>query len=201
MPPARRRIRILRNTMLSLLRRFGGPSPALMYAVSTVCLTIASLEVANAQRGPDQGKPVVYNEITDDSGAFDRVAKKAYAGKFRFVDIKASNEFVPGRQKGASIYPSDPRPMREMARPAKAVIAFVVTAQGRPADLRIIKSTDSRVADYLLEQISRRWYVPARLRGVPVASLWSDEVEFAGGNERDSNYFKDGLGIQGYRDR
>jgi hypothetical protein len=52
-----------------------------------------------AQRpGPDE-KPLVYNDITENSGAIDRDAKKTYAGKFRFIDVKQKDGSSPGGLK------------------------------------------------------------------------------------------------------
>jgi hypothetical protein len=170
------------------------------HGLLTFCLVLAGLGLARAQKTSDQGKPVIYHELKEGSGASD-ATKKAYAEDYRVIDIRTSDGFEHARLKGFSLPFQDPRPMREMDVPAKLVLAFVVTADGRVKDLRVIQSTDSRVAKHIMHLLERRTYVSARFRGVPVASLLREKVQFGGGNERDSPYFKNGMGIQGYRDR
>ena len=157
--------------------------------------------LAGAQEPAVQGKTMVYNEVTKESSAFDRAVINAYAGKFRFVDIRASEGFTQGHLKGRPPVFQDPRPMREETKPGKVVVAFLVTPDGRVIEPRIVQSTDQRVASYMLALITPRRYVPARLRGAAVFSLWAEEFVFGSEGRRDNDMFKNGLGIQGNRDR
>ena len=91
--------------------------------------------------------------------------------------------------------------MREMKTPGKAAIGFVISADGVVRDLRVLESTDPRIADFLINQIQMRRFVPAQYRGAAVASLEYRQAHYGPTNERDSNIFKDGMGIMGYRDR
>lgn len=163
-------------------------------------LLVVALGKVSAQKSPAAGKIVIYNEISDDP-FLDRAGRNAYAGRYHVIDIKRSSEFTPARLKGASGYIDDPRPMREMGVPAKAVIVFVVTPEGLVKEPHLIQSTDQRVANHLIELMTLRRFAPARLRGVPVFSLYSSEAVFERGRDRDSGLFKNGLGIQGSRDR
>ena len=96
----------------------------------------------------------------------------------------------------------DPRPMREMKTPAKASVGFVVTTDGFVKDLRLLESTDKRVAEFLMNQIQMRRFAPAQYHGAAVPSLEHMEARFGPADERDnSRMFKDGLGIMGQRDR
>lgn len=161
-------------------------------------LAVASF--AHAQSSSDKAIQVVYNDITESSGAIDRDAKKAYAGKFRFIDIKQKDGFSPGGVKGFPHRFQDPRSMRLAAIPGKVVYAFIVTPDGRVLDPRILHSTDERVSKYIIERISNERYLPARLRGTPVYSLHGDEWTF-GGTDAASRQDSDGLGIYRNRDR
>jgi hypothetical protein len=175
---------------------------------SRVLVLIGFFAVTSFVRGQGSSnneKPLVYNDITEGSGAIDREAKKAYAGKFRFIDIKQKEGFSPGGLKGiftSSLRFRDPRSMRDSAIPGKVVYVFIVTPDGRLLDPRIVHSTDERVSKYLIERISNERYFPARFRGVAVYSLHGDEWKF-GGNDptappRQNN---DGLGVYHSRDR
>jgi hypothetical protein len=173
------------------------------YAALTLTLLIISLGLANAQKPAGQSKTLVYYEVSGKPSAFDRDAKNAYAGKFRFIDIKKGDGFTPGYMKGGWPYHVDPRPEREEAVPGKVVIVWVVTPEGSVIEPRILQSTDNRVADFMINRIALRRFVPARVRGIAVFRLWSDEFVFGSDRKRarDSSLFKDGLGIQGQRDR
>jgi hypothetical protein len=170
-------------------------------------MMISVLAVASfvpAQGSSDKEKQLVYNDITEGFGAIDRDAKKAYAGKFRFIDVKRKDGFSPGGLKGlftSQLRFRDPRSMRQLAIPGKVVYTFVVTPDGRVLDPRILHSTDERVSKYLIERIGNERYFPARFRGVPVYSLHGDEWEFGGSDATGPRPNNDGLGIMRNRDR
>ena len=171
------------------------------HATLTLILLVIARGLAEAQKPADQSKTLVYNEITEESSGLDRAAKNAYAGKFRFVDIRPSEGFTQGHLKGRPPVYQDPRPMREETKPGKVVVAFLVTPDGRVIEPRIVQSTDRRVTSYMLALINPRRYVPARFRGAAVFSLWAEEFVFGSETRRDNGLFKNGLGIQGNRDR
>ncbi|MEY2497216.1 MAG: hypothetical protein QOD12_772 [Verrucomicrobiota bacterium] len=174
---------------------------------SRVLALVSVLAVApfvHAQGSGDKEKQLVYNDITEGSGAIDRDAKKAYAGKLRFIDVKRKDGFSPGGLKGlftSQLRFRDPRSMRLSAIPGKVVYTFIVTPDGRVLDPRILHSTDERVSKYLIERISNERYFPARFRGVPVYSLHGDEWEFGGSDATGPSQNNDGLGIMRNRDR
>ncbi len=173
-----------------------------------VLVLISVLAVASLVRGQSPGdneKPLVYNDVTGGSGAIDRDAEKAYAGKFRFIDVKQKDGFSPGGLKGlhtSQMRFRDPRSMRQSAIPGKVVYTFIVTPDGRVLDPRILHSTDERVSKYLIERISNERYFPARFHGVPVYSLHGDEWKFGGDDPTaPPRQNSDGLGIMRSRDR
>jgi hypothetical protein len=166
---------------------------------------LVAASIVHAQRPGPNEKPLVYNNVTENSSAVDHDAKKAYAGKFRFIDVKQKDGFSPGGLKGRFTDQSrfrDPRSMRQSAIPGKVTYAFIVTPDGRVLEPRILHSTDERVSKYLIERISNERYFPARFHGVPVYSLHGDEWEF-GGNDPTAppRQNTDGLGIMRTRDR
>lgn len=141
---------------------------------------LAVTSFAHAQGSEDKEKQLVYDDITEGSGVIDRDAKKAYAGRFRFVDIKQKDGFSPGGIKGFPSPLRDPRSMRDSAIRGKVVYVFIVTPDGRVIEPRILHSTDERVSKYIIERISYERYFPARLRGTPVYSLYGAELAFGG---------------------
>jgi hypothetical protein len=177
-------------------------------ALCVLGVSYSVLVAASFVRGQSPGnkeKPLVYNDVTEGSGAIDRDAKKAYAGKFRFIDVRRKDGFSPGGLKGlftSQLRFRDPRSMRQSAIPGKVVYTFIVSPDGRVLDPRILHSTDERVSKYLIERISNERYFPARFRGAPVYSLHGDEWKFGGQDPttppRQDN---DGLGIMRNRDR
>jgi len=175
------------------------------FAVKSTLLIVTLLAIAPAptqgQKSGDRGKLVVYDNITDGASPTDRDAKNAYAAMFRLIEIRERDGFIPARMKGHSTPFSDPRSMRDEAVSGKIVYVYVVTADGRVIEPRILQSTDQRVSGYVLKSIIFRRFVPARFQGVPVASLHGDEIAFGSEGTYDNKIFRNGLGIQGYRDR
>jgi hypothetical protein len=159
---------------------------------------------ARAQSPGQNEKPLVYNNVTEGSGAIDRDAKKAYAGKFRFIDVTQKDGFIPGGLKGlytSQIRFRDPRSTRQSEVPAKVVYTFIVTPDGRVLDPRILSSTDEKLSKYLIKKISNERYFPPRFRGTPVYSLHGDEWKLGEDPTGLSRQNGDGLGIMKNRDR
>jgi hypothetical protein len=173
------------------------------YSALTLTLLVISSGLATAQKTSCQSTTLVYYEVSGKPSTFHRDAKNAYAGRFRFIDVKKGDGFNPGHMKGGWPYYNDPRPEREETVPGKVVIVWVVTPEGNVIEPRILQSTDTRVGNHMIHLIALRRFVPARVRGIAVFSLWSDEFVFGsdGKRARDSSLYKDGLGIQGQRDR
>src|SRR6266513_546568 len=148
--------------------------------VLAVISIFAVVSFVHAEGPRDKEKPLVYDNVTGGSGAIDRDAKKAYAGKFRFIDVTHKDGYSSAGLKG--LYTSqlrfrDPRSTRQAEVPGKVVYTFIVTPDGRVLDPRILHSTDEHVSQYLIRRISNERYFPARFRGVPVYSLHGDEWE------------------------
>ena len=176
---------------------------AIKLAAAGCAVTWAFAQVAAAGKSSESGN-VIYN-ASSDLPLLDRTAAKLFSDKYQVVAVKPGRDFVRARLKGHGItvfYYADPRPMREMKTAAKASVGFVVTADGIVKDLRVLESTDKRVADFLMNRIQMRRFAPATYHGASVPSLEHMEAKFGPADERDnSRMFKDGLGIMGQRDR
>jgi hypothetical protein len=164
---------------------------------------LAAAFFAHAQSSRDKEKQLVYDDVTEGSYAIDRDAKKAYAGKFQFIDIKQKDGFSPGGVKGFPPPLRDPRSMRDSAIRGKVVYVFIVTPDGRVIEPRILHSTDERISNYIIERVSNQRYFPSRLRGKPVYAVYGAELVFGGeaatGPGQDQDH--DGLGVWRNRDR
>jgi hypothetical protein len=170
-----------------------------------LALLAISSSLASAQKPAEQSKTLLYNQVTGQASAWNRDVKSVYAGRFQIVDIRPGNGFTPGRMKthDPRDYFPDPRPEREEAVPARVVLGWVVTPQGTVIEPRVLHSTDQRIANSLLHMVALGRYAPARFRDSAVFSLWGHEFIFGSVSKkpRDSDMFKNGLGIQGQRDR
>jgi hypothetical protein len=176
--------------------------PAVFRSAAAVFSIMASFAKGGLAQKPANARPIVYNARSE-VPALDRSAARSFSDKYQVVAIDPGRDFAPARLKGFDIYlPTDPRPMREANTIAKASVGYVITADGLVKDLRVLESTDKRVADFVIKQIERRRFDPAQFRGARVASLGHFQVRYGPMDDRDnSSMFKDGLGIQGMRDR
>jgi hypothetical protein len=151
-----------------------------------------------AAEKPAEPRNVIYNPSSENL-ALDGIAAKLFSDKYRVIAIKPGSEFVRARLKGHNLYlpdSIDPHPMRDAKTSAKAAVGFVVSADGVVRDLRVLESTDKRVADFLMKKIRERRFAPAQYRGASVASLEHMKVDFGPMDERDnSREYKDGTGI------
>lgn len=175
---------------------------AIRWAATAFVLVATVVQLAAEK--PAEPRSVVYNPSSENL-ALDGIAAKMFAHEYRVIAIKPGSEFVRARIKGHNLYlpgSVDPRPMRDAKTSAKAAVGFVISADGVVRDLRVLESTDKRVADFLLKKIQERRFAPAQYRGAPVASLEHMKVNFGPMDERDySRMYKDGMGIMGQRDR
>jgi hypothetical protein len=169
----------------------------------TITILLALPGLAQAQPKKDESKPLVYADLNKGSEHHVRDARRVYADKFRFFEVKQKQGFSPGGLKGYSTVASrfqDPRSMRVLEVPGKVIYAVVVTPDGKVIEPRILNSTDSVVSKYVMERIKYERYFPARWQGTPVYSLHVEEWKF-GGPPEENRLYRDGLGIQGQHDR
>lgn len=172
-----------------------------------VILALLLLPGADQSCAADKDLPVVYDDVTNGSGKLDREARRIYGDKFRLVETTQKESFVPPRVKGFDVGTyrmayRDPRGTREREQAFKVVCLFVITADGRVIEPRVTESTDPRMSKAILDGIVYRRWVPATFRGKPVACLSAtEEAQGPKSDGPDSKNFRNGLNIQGYRDR
>lgn len=174
------------------------------WVILALALLLLLPGLAQAQQSPARKKEalvIVYDNVTDGSTATDRAAEKAYVDTLRIIEITEKEGFKPARLKGEPRAFKDPRSMRDWAVRGKITLLFVVTADGRVIEPRVLQSTDQRVSDLALKNIIYERFIPARLRGLPVSSLYGEEIAFRGYKSQGNGIGQNGLGIQGYRDR
>jgi hypothetical protein len=178
---------------------------SLTFAAVRRSFLIAALCVVSAafakEKPAEHGLPVVYNDVRAGVAAIDRDARKAYAGRFRIIEVTQRDGFTPGRMKAPADMFVDPRSMREKKAPGKIVFLFVVTADGRAIEPRVLQSSHPRASDYMISSTLARRFAPARLRGVAVASLHSVDLDLKVEEMGRNQMANDGLGLPGYRDR
>jgi hypothetical protein len=168
-----------------------------------ITMLLASQGLARAQQVKNESKPLVYADLNKGSEPLVRDARKTYADKFRFFEVKQKQGFSPGGMKDyhtTSGRFQDPRSMRVSEIPGKVSYAVVVTPDGKVIEPRILQSTDPVVSKYVIEKVRLERYFPARWQGTPVYSLHVEEWKFGHRNEQDRLY-RDGLGVQGQHDR
>src|ERR1700730_6047713 len=116
---------------------------------ATTFAAVAALAQLAAEK-PVEPRNVIYNPSSENR-ALDGMTAKLFSDKYRVIAIKPGSEFVRARLKGHNLYlpdSIDPRPMRDAKTSAKAAVGFVVSSDGVIKDLRVLESTDKRVADF-----------------------------------------------------
>jgi hypothetical protein len=170
------------------------------HTVLALTFLVASPALADTEKPVFQGKTLIYNQLIEKPVVSGRDAQKAYAGKFQVIDIRQGGEFSAAHMKGHE--PRffwtewDPRPVRQETIPAKVVLVWVVSPEGRVIEPRVIQSPDKRLAEQVIAEVTRLRYAPARFRGVAVFSLWSHEFVFGDHQSRWGGEFNDGSGIR-----
>lgn len=174
------------------------------FCLLAVTILLVSPGLAQAQQKRNESKPLVYAVPGKESEQLVRDARRVYADKFRFFEVRQGQGFAPAGLKGfftSAMRFRDPRSMRVSEIPGKVSYALVVTPDGKVIEPRVLHSTDPQVSRYVIERIRNERYFPARWQGTPVYSLHVDEWKFGGEPAEENRYFKDGMGIQGKRDR
>ena len=171
-----------------------------LVSVLGICTILATELPLLAQTPTGPGRTTLYNEMSDDP-VLDRAAGRVYAARFHIVEVKPGQDYSPARLKGHNPYFQDPRPMRELHKPARATVAYIITPQGTVIEPRVIEPSDSRLAEHVIKFISRRRFAPARHRGAAVFSVGAHQLSFPGSTQKENSSVRNGLGIMGYRDR
>ncbi len=165
-------------------RQISRRSCLLLLTLFVVTIGFASAEPKRS----GNGKPVVYNNITRGYFPVDRAAEKVYGREFRIVLIKEKEGFVSAQSKGETSLFGSPLSRLEKASHGPVLCVFIVAADGRPIEPRVLQSPNQRVSDLVASEILSHRFTPARLRGVAVASLHSEEFTIGGRERREPSY-------------
>ncbi len=170
--------------------------------VSVLALFLPNLAVAQAKVDASrEPRPVLYNFIPGAATKLDHTAGKAYADKFKVVEITEKDDFKDARLKGDFYSIDDPRSMRVWQVPGRVEVNYLVSPEGKVTDVRVLESTNPLFAKSMVARVRARRFFPARYRGLPVFSLRAASQEFGRSSRAGLGFGQDGLGIMGYRDR
>jgi len=144
----------------------------------TALVVAALLAWAGPARAADTAAlPLVYNQITAEGAPHDAAFKAAYAGTYRFTDIKEG----PGFKRAELLSAGAPAgPVDASGKPVAGYIlfAYVISAEGKAIEPRVVKSTAPAINAPALAAIKAWRFEPARVDGKPVATLAGQEFQF-----------------------
>jgi TonB family protein len=122
-------------------------------------------------------KPVVFNNTTDPDDPLDRAVRQAFAEQFTVENTSVTAGFVPPRPKTGSL-PRYARSPEGDTLEGYVLLGYVVTAEGRAVEPRVLKSTDERLNATATKSLEGWVFVPPSLKGKPVASTAAQEFHF-----------------------
>jgi TonB family protein len=131
-----------------------------------------------AVSGPPSAKPKVYNHIGKGSGRSREAEIKAhYSNKYTIVDI-GDQGYVRSEATRIVI----PRAVVQFGQlmSGSVRVAFIVTAEGKVADTFVVTSTNRQLNSKVTDIIQQWRGRPARLNGVPIATLRVQDFTFLG---------------------
>ena len=123
-------------------------------------------------------KPTVYNHIIGESSALDAHVRAALSPKFKIVDVRKSEGYVPAKVTAGRL----PRIARTDAGEVlggSVLLAYVVTVEGRVAEPVVLKSSDKRLNRFVTGAVDEWRFAPATLEGKAIASTAAQEFDFA----------------------
>jgi TonB family protein len=138
--------------------------------VVALCITAPSLH------GKEERKSTVYNYVGTGPGHTDEPGLKPFYERFNVVNFTDDH----GYTRSKCTRPVMPRPVWGGGFYAKGSVsvAFVVTSTGRVIEPVVLRSTDRRLDNTVLETILRWRGTPALLNGRPIAILLYQDFTF-----------------------
>jgi hypothetical protein len=123
-------------------------------------------------------KPVVYNNMVGDgSRELDRAIKGAYGARYSVVDVRAKEGYAEPTATAGSM-PREFKDDNGVDVVGYVLMAYIVDANGFVADAVLLKSTDFRLTKVAMDSMAKWRFLPARLKGTPVASTAAQEFAF-----------------------
>lgn len=123
------------------------------------------------------GKPVVYNHITRAGASMDQLVHETFDADFKIIDFSdLEGDYVAPKLKTGSL----PRaPFDEKGAPVegKVVVFYIVTSEGRTVRPVIIRSTDARLNQRVIEAMADWAFDPAQVKGQAASTTAAQEFD------------------------
>ena len=143
-----------------------------------IAVLAARLNAAPSSRGASAaGKPILYNYVGERARTEGEAHMKAvYGGKFKIVDFGDERSYIPAK----ITHRVTPEPVVEFGQAVKGhvLVVFVVTADGRVKEPLVLRSTNRKLNQPVLDTVVRWRCTPARLRGVAVPTTLGQDFDF-----------------------
>lgn len=124
-----------------------------------------------------EDKPVAYDHITGKEDALDQQVNEALASRYKIVPLKDSPSYSDPKVTAGSL-PHSARTKSGESLHGYVLVAYVVTADGRAADVIILKTTDVRLNSFALAAMADWRFAPAKLNGRSIATTAAQEFNF-----------------------
>jgi outer membrane biosynthesis protein TonB len=139
---------------------------------------IASLTQDALGKEASSAKPTVYNYVTKNSNPVEEQAvKKVFRTKFNIVDIGDEKSYVRSRCTKRVV----PKPQRDASNHlliGYVRVVFIATSRGYVIEPFILRSNNHSLDAIVLAKIKEWRGAPARLNGVAVSTLVSQDFDF-----------------------
>jgi len=154
-------------------------------AMSNIRLVSPGFGRGSADEAQRPSKPAatpfdtVYNHITPESESRgdDAKFKALYGDRFRFVDIASRPGFAGAKVTGGGL-PRQAFAADGTQLTGNAVLAFIVSPDGRVVEPRLVSISDERLRDTVLAAVAAWRFAPATLDGKPVPTLAAQDFAF-----------------------
>jgi hypothetical protein len=142
-----------------------------------LALLAPALLAASGPADPGQ-KPLVYNYLEGDGSVpLDRAIKGAYGAGYRIVDVHRSDGYREPEATDGDL-PTSAKDEEGRWIAGYVLAAYIVTAEGRVADPRVLRSNDPRLSKVALDAMAKWRFTPGTLRGQAVATTAAQEFKF-----------------------
>jgi TonB family protein len=141
-------------------------------------LFVASLTLDARGKEASRAKPIVYNYVTKNSNPVEEQAvKRAYGTKFNIVDIGDEKAYVRSRCT-KRVMPNAQRDISNRLLIGNIRVLFIITSGGYVIEPLILRSNNHSLDAIVLATIKEWRGAPARLNGVAVSTLVSQDFDF-----------------------
>jgi TonB family protein len=120
---------------------------------------------------------VVFNNTSNPDDPLDRAVRQAYSEQFTVTDTNVADGFVPPRPTAGQL-PRYARSPEGETLEGYVLVAYIITADGKAVEPRILKSTDERLNVTATKTLEGWKFVPASHKGTAVPSTAAQEFRF-----------------------